>query len=73
MAGAVSLSVTEVGLQETRTLLAERHGHEPPAADATSLPWVLDEHLREPGAQHLRDAGLFSDGQITHVARNLPS
>ena len=44
MAGAVSLSVKEVDLQETLTLLAERHGHQPPDAALTFPPWLPDEH-----------------------------
>ena len=44
MAGAVSLSVKEVDLQETLTLLAERHGHQPPDAAAPFPPWLPDEH-----------------------------
>ena len=44
MAGAVSLSVKEVDLQETLTLLAERHGYEPPEPTAAFPPWVPDEH-----------------------------
>jgi len=44
VAGAVSLSVKEVDLQETLTLLAERHGHQPPDAAAPFPPWLPDEH-----------------------------
>ena len=55
VAGAVSLSVKEVDLQETLTLLAERHGHQPPDAAAPYPPWLPDEHplsevLRAPQA-----------------------
>ena len=57
VAGAVSLSVKEIDLQETLTLLAERHGHEPPDAALLFPPWVLYDHplsevLPTPAGRH---------------------
>ncbi len=73
MAGAVSLSVKEVDLQETLTLLAERHGHQPPDAAAPFPPWLPDEHPLSEVRTHCleyfvcNDPPLLSPASSSHV------
>ena len=69
MAGAVSLSVKEVDLQETLTLLAERYGHVPPDPAAPFPPWLPDEHplsevLTRRCVIHIRNHPLLC---VTHI------